>query len=140
MLTASTPDLDLVETWLDSDPHGRVVVAFPINRFTGAEHSAVVLFEVAPGDFLPTHTDSAEEVLLIVAGEGEVHLGDQSGRVRAGDLAVIPVMVPHSVANVGDEPLKVAGFFGEAEVVSTFEEPLQPMGLTTLKQGEPAAA
>jgi quercetin dioxygenase-like cupin family protein len=140
MLTASTPDLDLVEAYIDSDPRGRVFPAFPINCFTGAEHTAVVYFEVQPGDYLPTHTDSAEEVLYIVAGEGEAHLGDELGRVRTGDLAVIPAMVPHGIANTGDEPLKVVGFFSESEIVSTFVEPLQPMGLTTLKMGEPLPA
>jgi quercetin dioxygenase-like cupin family protein len=140
MLTASTPDLDLAEVYIDSDPRGRVFPAFPINCFTGAEHTAVVYFEVQPGDYLPTHTDSAEEILYIVAGEGEAHLGDERGRVRAGDLAVIPAMVPHGIANTGDEPLKVVGFFCESEITSAFEEPLQPMGLATMKQGEPVAA
>ena len=136
MLTASIPDLDLVETYLDSDPHGRVTVAFPINHFTGAQRSTVVYFEVAPGDYLPTHTDSAEEVLHIIAGEGEVRIGNELGRVQAGDLAVVPELVPHSIANIGGKPLKVAGFFGSSEVVSTFEEPRQPMGRRTFKQGE----
>jgi len=140
MLTASTPDLDLLEVHLDSDPRGRVSPAFPINRFTGAADTAVVYFEVQPGDYLPTHTDSAEEILYIVAGEGEARLGDERGRVRAGDLAVIPAMVPHGIANTGDEPLKVVGFFCESEIVSTFAEPLQPIGLSTLTQGEPVAA
>ena len=86
------------------------------------------------------HTDSAEEILYIVAGEGEARLGDERGPVQAGDLAVIPAMVPHGIANTGDEPLKVVGFFCESEIVSTFAEPLQPMGLATLTQGEPVAA
>lgn len=140
MMTASTPQLELNEAWLDGDPRQRVRVAFPINKSTGAEHTAVVYFEVAPGERLGTHTDSAEEILYIVAGEGEAHLGDERGRVRAGDLAVIPAMVPHGIANTGDEALKVVGFFCESEIVSTFVEPLQPMGLTTLKMGEPLPA
>jgi quercetin dioxygenase-like cupin family protein len=140
VLTASTPGLDLAEAYLDSDPRGRVFPAFPINRFTGADHTAVVYFEVQPGDYLPTHTDSAEEVLYIVAGEGEAHLGDERTRVQAGDLAVIPAMVPHGIANAGDEALKVVGFFCESEIVSTFVEPLQPMGAASLKLGEPRPA
>ena len=43
MLTG--PDLDLGEAYLDSDPRARVRPAFPINCFTGAEHTAVVYFE-----------------------------------------------------------------------------------------------
>lgn len=138
MLTASTPALDLLEVHIDSDPRGRVSPAFPINRFTGAADTAVVYFEVQPGDHLPTHTDSEEEVLYIVAGEGEAHAGDERGHVRAGDLAVIPAMVPHGIANTGDEPLKVVGFFSGSEIVSEFEEPLQPIGAAKLTQGEPA--
>ena len=140
MLTASTPDLDLFEVYIDSDSNGRVSPAFPINCFTGAAHTAVVYFEVQPGDYLPTHTDSAEEILYIVAGEGEARLGDERGHVRAGDLAVIPAMVPHGIANTGDETLKVVGFFCESEITSTFAEPLQPIGLASMKQGEPVPA
>ena len=140
MLTVSTPDLQLGEAYIDSDPRGRVHPAFPINCFTGADHTAVVYFEVQPGEYLPTHTDSAEEILYIVAGEGEAHAGDERAQVRAGDLAVIPEMVPHGIANTGDVPLKVVGFFCESEIESTFEEPLQPMGATALTQGAPVAA
>jgi quercetin dioxygenase-like cupin family protein len=140
MLTASTPALDLLEAHIDSDPRGRVFPAFPINRFTGAEHTAVVYFEVQPGDYLPTHTDSAEEILYIVAGEGEARCGDERGHVRAGDLAVIPALVPHGFANTGDHTLKVVGFFCESEITSEFVEPLQPMGVTTITMGAPVAA
>ena len=140
MLTASTPELELNEVWQDDDPRKRVRVTFPINRSSGAEHTAVVYFEVAPGDRLGTHTDSAEEILYIVAGEGEAEVGDERGRVRAGDLAVIPEMVPHGIVNTGDEPLKVVGFFCESEITSTFEAPLQPIGQATVTMGVPVPA
>ena len=42
--------------------------------------------------------------------------------------------------NVGDETLKVVGFFSEAEIVSTFSEPVQPMGVAQMTQGAPAPA
>ena len=140
MLTVSTPELDLTEIWLDSDPdRNRLRVTFPINRWAGARDTAVVYFEIQPGERLATHTDSAEEILYIVAGEAEAHVGDERGRVRAGDLAVIPEMVPHGLANVGDEPVKVVGFFCRAEIISTFDEPVQPVGQAVLNQGAPVA-
>jgi quercetin dioxygenase-like cupin family protein len=138
--TASTPELELNEAWLETDPRQRVRVAFPINRLSGAEHTAVVYFEVAPGERLGTHTDSAEEILYIVAGEGEAEVGDERAPVRAGDLAVVPEMVPHGIVNTGDEPLKVVGFFCEAEITSTFEAPLQPVGLQVVTMGVPVPA
>ena len=132
MLSASTPELELNDVWLDIDPCKRWRVAFPVNKSTGAEHTAVVYFEVAPGGRQGIHQDNAEEVVYIVAGEGEANVGDERRRVRAGDIAVIPAMVPHGVVNTGNEPLKVVGFFCESEVTSTFEAPLQPIGEATV--------
>jgi quercetin dioxygenase-like cupin family protein len=117
-----------------------VRVTFPINRFAGSRDSAVVYFEIQPGDHLATHTDSAEEVLYIVAGEAEAHAGDERGVVRAGDLAVIPAMVPHGLRNLGSETVKVVGFFTESEIVSTFAQPVQPIGLASMTQGAPVPA
>lgn len=140
MLTARTSELELPTVWIDSDPQGRVSPAFPINIHTGAADSAVVYFEVAPGERVPRHTDSAEEILYIVTGEAEAEAGGELGHVEAGDLAVIPAMVPHSVRNTGDETLRVVGFFSESKIVSTFEEALQPLGMTELEMGAPVPA
>lgn len=141
MLTVSTGDLELAAVWFDSDPeHKRVQVAFPINKFEGSGDTAVVYFEVQPGDRLATHTDSAEEVLYIVSGKAEAEVGDARCTVRAGDLAVIPAMVPHGLVNVGEEPVRVVGFFSGSEITSTFKEPVQPIGMAELIQGAPAPA
>jgi quercetin dioxygenase-like cupin family protein len=141
MLTARTTELELTEVWLDSDPeHKRLRVAFPINKWTGADGSAAVYFEIEPGNRLARHTDSAEEVLYVVAGEAEAEVDGEQGRLAAGDLAVIPAMVPHGLVNVGEETAKVVGFFSEAEVISTFDEPIQPIGAAVLNQGAPPPA
>lgn len=141
MLTARTSELELMEVWLESDPDvARVAPAFPINHYTGSADSAVVYFEIEPGQHVPRHTDSAEEILYIVTGEGEAEAGGEYVSAKAGDLAVIPAMVPHSVRNTGDETLRVVGFFSEANIVSTFEEPLQPLGVGQLEMGAPVPA
>ena len=141
MLTARTTELQLMQGWFDSDPeHARVRVAFPINKWAGSRDSAVVYFEVKPGDRLARHTDSAEEILYIITGEAEAEVGEQRGRLSAGDLAVIPAMVPHGLTNVGTETVKVVGFFSESEIISTFNEPVQPFGAAVLNQGAPPPA
>jgi quercetin dioxygenase-like cupin family protein len=141
MLTTKTRELDLAQVWFDSDPErARLRVAFPINKWAGSRASAAVYFEVEPGDRLPLHTDSAEEILFVVAGEAEAEVGDERGRIAAGDLAVIPAMVPHGLVNVGDETVKVVGFFSEAEITSSFDEPIQPFGAAVVTQGAPAPA
>jgi quercetin dioxygenase-like cupin family protein len=60
--------------------------------------------------------------------------------VAAGDLAVIPAMVPHGLDNVGDETVRVVGFFCEREITSTFGEEMQPMGTAVFQQHEATAA
>ena len=140
MLTASTTKLELIPTTQDGNPEHRVDVQFPINVHTGSADSAVVYFEIPSGYRLATHTDSEEEVLYIVQGEGEAEVGDERGRISAGDLAVIPAMVPHGVRNTGEERLKVVGFFSGARIISNFEAPLQPVGATELEQGAPPPA
>jgi len=57
-----------------------------------------------------------------------------------GDRGDRRSMVPHGIANTGDETLKVVGFFCSGEIVSTFAEPLQPMGQATLTMGAPVPA
>jgi len=141
MLTAKTTELELMQGWFDSDPErARVRVAFPINTWAGSRDSAAVYFEVKPGDRLARHTDSAEEILYVVAGEAEAEVGGERGRLAAGDLAVIPAMIPHGLVNVGNETLKVVGFFSESEIVSSFDEPVQPFGMAVLNQGAPPPA
>ena len=113
MLTASTPDLDLIEVPRRATRAG-AVAPFPINCFTGASTPPSSTSRSSPATTCRTHTDSAEEILYIVAGEGEA--GRRRAQpLRAGDLAVIPAMVPHGVVNTGDEPLKVVGFFSERD-------------------------
>ena len=140
MLTVDTTQLELTKVWWESAPNQSVRVTFPINRFAGAEDSAVVYFEIAPGDRLPLHTDSAEEILYIVSGEVEAQVGDERGLLSAGDLAVIPAMAPHGAVNIGDETVKVVGFFSESEITSTFDEPIQPLGTAEVVQGAPVPA
>jgi quercetin dioxygenase-like cupin family protein len=128
MLTVNTNTLHLADIWLEGDPdHARVRVNFPLNRAAGTDDSAVVYFEVQPGDRLGRHTDSAEEILYIVSGSAEAEVGGERGIVSAGDLAVIPAMVPHALRTIGDEPVKVVGFFSEAVISSRFEDRLQPI-------------
>jgi len=73
-----------MEAWYEDDPTMQVRVNFPFFLGTGNKNTAVVYFEIEPGDRLGTHTDSAEEILLFLEGTAEVTVGDESGRVSAG--------------------------------------------------------
>lgn len=133
MLRVNTKTLGLIDVQMGTADHAKLRVNFPLNRSAGTEGGAVVYFEIQPGDYLATHTDSPEEILYIVSGTAEAQVGDERGIVEAGDLAVIPAMVPHGLRTIGDEPVKVVGFFSEPDVVSTFDEPVQPIGERVLE-------
>lgn len=128
MIAEKISELELLEGWYEDDPTMRVRFNFPFYVGTGTMSTAVVYFEVDPGYRLGTHTDSAEEILLILEGTAEVSLGDERGQVSAGEMALVPAMVPHGLRNVGDDTVRVVGFFSSNVVVSTFDQPVMPLG------------
>lgn len=128
MIAERIDQLELLEVWYEDDPTMRVKVNFPFFLGSGTKSAAVVYFEVEPGHRLGTHTDSAEEILLILEGTAEVSLGDEQGQVSAGEMALVPAMVPHGLRNVGDDVVRVVGFFSSNVVVSTFDQPMMPFG------------
>jgi quercetin dioxygenase-like cupin family protein len=132
MISAKLNELELLEGWYESDPTMRVKVNFPFSLGTGNRNTAVVYFELEPGHRLGTHTDSAEEILLILEGTAEVSLGDEEGRLSAGEMALVPAMVPHGLRNVSEETVRVVGFSPGNVVVSTFDRPMMPFGQRVL--------
>ena len=128
MRTTDLNSLELIDVWYENDPAMRVRVNFPFFAATGTENTAVVYFEIDPGHYLGTHTDSAEETVLILAGTVEASLGEERGPLSAGQAALVPAMVPHGIRNIGDETARCVGFFAAAEVVSTFDQPMMPFG------------
>lgn len=58
--------------------------------------------------------------------------GDGVDCVSAGGIPVAPPLVPHNLYNVGDETLKVIGFFPSGAVVARHEDRIEPLGTTDL--------
>ena len=132
MIAERIDELELMEVWYEDDPTMRLRVNFPFFLGTGTMSTAVVYFEVDPGHRLGTHTDSAEEILLVLEGEAEATVGDEQGRLSAGEMALVPAMVPHGLRNAGDETVRVVGFFSSNVVVSTFDRPMMPFNQRTV--------
>ncbi len=126
MQAVQIDELELFEGWSQGDAGMRVRASFPISSGTGTKSTAVVYFELEPGEHLGSHTDSAEEVLLVVSGRGQATIGEEEAAVETGTLAVVPALVPHSVKNTGEETLRVVGFFSSSAVLSIFDEPMEP--------------
>jgi len=114
-------------------------VNFPVHSAAGTASTATVLFELDPGVELPIHTDSAEELLVVVQGTAEARVGDEVAVITKHGVAVVPAMAPHGLKNIGDDVLRVFGTFSASTVVSTFERPFEPGGPTVLVIGSPVA-
>ncbi len=128
MLAVQLAERDLADIWSETDETRRMRVDFPISSVAGAASTAVVYFELEPGAHTGMHTDSAEEIVLVLSGRAEAIVGDERGELTAGGLGLVPALVPHDVRNVGDETVRVVGFFSSGIVVSVFDDPLMPLG------------
>jgi quercetin dioxygenase-like cupin family protein len=128
--------IDLDDFELATTAPGRRV-SFPLHSATGSASTATVLFEVDPGYELPVHTDSAEELLIVVHGTAEARVGVETARLEKHQVALVPAMAPHGLRNVGDDVLRVFGTFSSSTVVSTFDEPFEEGGPQVFVIGSP---
>ncbi len=71
-----------------------------------------------PGGSVPTHTDSAEEVVLVLEGTIEGWIEDERGTLEQGALVLILAMKPHDLWTIGTGT-RAIGFFTSETVVST---------------------
>lgn len=123
MTTVNLNQLELTEFTGKDNPKQHCRATFPMLGAHGTQHSATVYFELEPGDHLGRHTDSAEELLLILEGEVEVSIGEEKGKVSQGTITLVPKMAPHDLRNIGSKTARVLGFFGGANnIVATFDE------------------
>jgi quercetin dioxygenase-like cupin family protein len=122
MITADLNSLELVDSVAKSKPDQRCRVAFPLQWMHGTKDCATVYFELDPQEEVGSHTDSAEEILLVLEGSVEATVGDETVRAEKGQLVLVPKMEPHNVKNIGSTTAKLFGFFGGANsIVATFE-------------------
>ncbi|MEQ6168520.1 cupin domain-containing protein [Ekhidna sp. MALMAid0563] len=128
MITVDLNHLELNEFVGVLEKKQHCKATFPLIGAHGSKELATVYFEIAPGDMLGRHTDSAEELLIILEGEAEVEIGNESICTKKGSVALVPKDIPHNLWNIGSETLKVLGVFGGANnIVATFEEEFLPL-------------
>lgn len=66
-----------------------------------------------PGGEVPLHVhDEADQLLVVMAGEIEVTVGDSTFTAAQGDLIAKPHGVPHGFANRGDQTARVLEITG----------------------------
>lgn len=71
---------------------------------------------LAPGSATPPHRHDCEEVVLVLAGRGTLHIDGTEREFGPDTTLVVPPDVPHRIVNTGIEPLQVLGIFGVSPV------------------------
>jgi quercetin dioxygenase-like cupin family protein len=90
VLTVQLGELERQEYWCEADPALRGRLALPMHTANGAASWAVIYFAHEPGEHHGRHTDSAEEVVVVLEGEAEVAAGGETVRLTAGGTALVP--------------------------------------------------
>ena len=58
----------------------------------------LVLFCLEPGQEIPAHQAAATVVMQAFSGQGALVAGDEVHPARAGDVVIVPPMVPHAMS------------------------------------------
>ena len=138
MKTIDTNRMILARGRFASDPTVRFRGTFALHGGKGLHHASVALIDLEPGKAVGQHTDSAEQVLLVLEGEVELTIGAERTTAPSGLMAVVPPMTPHGMRNVGHMPARVVAFFASPTVVTTFVEAIHPRGSRELVFGDRA--
>ena len=94
---------------------GRVHWAVRENDPIGAEQTiGLATFDAGKGNVEHIHPN-CEEVIYVLAGEVEHTLGEQSVRLSAGDLIVVPRGMPHRLTNVGASAVRACVIFSSPD-------------------------
>jgi quercetin dioxygenase-like cupin family protein len=128
VFVVSPSQLELRDAWIDGEDAARWRSASAHGPDSGAEASGSSLLEVPSGCRLPRHTDSAEELIVVLDGEASVTVGSETAAVPAGGLALVPADAPHHVRNSGDGTLRFLAVYAAPDVVTRYDAPVQPDG------------
>ena len=74
----------------------------------------------------PFHTHTYEEVIYIIEGAGVVHIGADDFPIKAGSSVYLPPLLPHSLENTGNDPIRLLGVFCPAGDPSSKESADKP--------------
>lgn len=88
----------------------------------GLKNLSIWRDRIAPGGATPPHRHDCEEVVLIQAGRGELHLDEQVHRFGPDTTLVVPRNAVHQIINVGDGPLELIGVFAVSPVAVFFPD------------------
>jgi mannose-6-phosphate isomerase-like protein (cupin superfamily) len=96
--------------------------------WTPADNQSLAEATIPPGSATIEHYHRVtEELYYVVQGTGRLRVGDDERDIAVGDCAVIPPGERHTIANTGEEPLRIlcccAPAYTHEDTVITGEQP-----------------
>jgi mannose-6-phosphate isomerase-like protein (cupin superfamily) len=77
------------------------------------------------GGQVPWHNQEQEEIYFVVAGTGEMCLGEERTTLSTGQAVYIPSGIFHQLTNTGDAPLRMIYCYGPAGDVAHWRQELE---------------
>ncbi len=109
---------------------GGLGVRFMIDGETAGGGFALVEHPIAPRTLAaPMHTHEHEdEYSYVTEGRVTIEIDGHAVEAGVGDFVLKPRGVPHAFWNPGDEPLRFVAVYADVDVVTTYEDEVQPSG------------
>lgn len=73
-------------------------------RRLGAEQVSVIRQRMESGHKNPTHSQTTEEVMVMLQGSVVVTVDGNAREMVAGDTLIVPANIPHSIENTSGKP------------------------------------
>jgi quercetin dioxygenase-like cupin family protein len=99
---------------------------FPISGDNGAKTLSLIYAELEPGYSVGDHTDSAEEVIIVLEGILEIEMGKEFYVLMPGELILVPSETWHNPKNIGDSTALFLGIFASPDIESNFRHRIYP--------------
>jgi mannose-6-phosphate isomerase-like protein (cupin superfamily) len=102
-------------------PHARTLKHLVAPWTLGSSNLWVGLSEIDVGSSSNRHAHDNEEVFFVLAGRGDVEIGDDRAAIEPGSAVLVPSGSPHRLVNTGDELLRVLCCAGPAFEAEAFD-------------------
>lgn len=97
-----------------------VLTRMRISALSGAQQLCVFDQFCDPGAGAPTHFHAVEEVLEVIAGTAEIHVGDETAVLTANQSVLVPSGVRHAFTNSGSSTLHVRAILASPTFQATY--------------------
>ena len=125
----------------DYRPNSQLAIVIDPSRPTGDFVQGLTIFceRIAPGDRIPLHAHTIEEVFFIDQGTIEATLGKEIHTVGAGAIVFIPAGTAHGFRNIGEGVAQIHAVFPAQEIAIHYLERNPAPGTEGNKPGSPIA-